>query len=292
MFDDLDNLLKHLRIESKAEENRNKPPISSPDIVYTTDFIFSPIERIAGDSGKLLLAQNKTNPNKRYLVKHEYTDCACNEYVYTKLAEAMGYCMPDAVLFQISLDEDFDRFRTEYVIGERFLNVIDSDPPYAIIREQAKNWYQYFGFRALYAMTGECDGIEVLLADDSKIYRVDTTDAFPLSVHHLSFAGVNQNINGMNPYISTKNALLSADFDNTLYHDLCDFQFEKCLKIYRSSVRYFLEPFERIQEISKDYIDDFLNTLCYFYPDFIGDYFKRYISGLQKQCAAYLREKQ
>ena len=51
--------------------------------------------------------------------------------------------------------------------------------------------------------------------------------------------------------------------------------------------------FEKFTEcaVGDDYIDDFLNTLCYFYPDFIGDYFKRYISALQKQCAEYWKEK-
>ena len=53
----------------------------------------------------------------------------------------------------------------------------------------------------------------------------------------------------------------------------------------------FLRRFVRIQEIRQDYIDNFLNTLCYFYPDFIGEYFKCYISALQKQCADYLKGK-
>ena len=52
-----------------------------------------------------------------------------------------------------------------------------------------------------------------------------------------------------------------------------------------------METFSLIQEIRPDYIDGFLNTLCYIYPDFIGDYFKRFITALQKQSATFLKEK-
>lgn len=85
--------------------------------------------------------------------------------------------------------------------------------------------------------------------------------------------------------------MLSRDFSGILNASICDVYLEKCSKLDAESRAYFLEPFVRIQEIHSDYIDDFLNTLCYFYPDFIGDYLKRYISALQNQCAAYLKEK-
>lgn len=79
----------------------------------TTDFVFSaPFER-EGDSGKLLLAKRKTNRSDRFLVKHAFTDCACNEYVYTKLAQAMGYKMPDVVLFPLPDTEKRNSFKKE-----------------------------------------------------------------------------------------------------------------------------------------------------------------------------------
>ncbi|MBA1336648.1 MAG: hypothetical protein HPY66_3083 [Firmicutes bacterium] len=56
-------------------------------------------------------------------------------------------------------------------------------------------------------------------------------------------------------------------------------------------IKPFLDPFTRIQDVSKEYIDSFLNTLCYFYPDFIGDYFKLFITALQRVSYEYLRTK-
>jgi len=81
------NIMRQQRMEYKKKENAGKPPLCASDIEKTTDFIFStPFER-EGDSGKLLLAKRKTDRSDRYFVKHAFTDCACNEYVYTKLAQ-------------------------------------------------------------------------------------------------------------------------------------------------------------------------------------------------------------
>lgn len=38
---------------------------------------------------------------EKYLAKHAFADCAANEFVYIKLAQAMGFKMPDAVLFSL-----------------------------------------------------------------------------------------------------------------------------------------------------------------------------------------------
>ncbi len=284
------NLMMQLRMEIKAEENAWKPPLDAADVVQTGDFIFSQKLTHEGDSGKLLLAKRKTDRAEQYLVKHEFTDCACNEYVYTKLAQDMGYCMPDAVLFQISEDEKRPYFQTEYIIGERYLNVVTAQPSWEEVRAQAKNWPDYFSFYGLYGMTGEGDGVEVLLAEDKKIYRVDTTNAFPISNYHLDLAGLTREYHGINPGEEIKRQLLSRDLTDILNFSSCDWLLSRCLEIDSSCKPYFLEPFARIQEIRADYIEGFLNTLCYFYPDFIGDYFKRYISELQRQCGIYLKE--
>ena len=233
MAPNMGKMMMRLRMESKKRENQGKPPIDSPDIAQTADFAFSEIQH-DGDSGQLL-AKRKSTQRDQYLVKHEFSDCACNDFIYTKLAQAMGYCMPDAVLFQLSPGEKRSYFKTEYIIGERYLNVIDSAPTYETVREQAKNWTHYFAFCSLYAITGEGDGIEILLADDHKIYRVDTTDAFPISNYQLEFAGINQEMDGYVPYNVIKEQLLSANFSGILDGTSCDWMLEQCAKINADS---------------------------------------------------------
>ncbi len=165
------------------------------------------------------------------------------------------------------------------------MNVTDPAPTYQKIREQAKIGNTIFAFYGFVQPYRRGDGVEILLADDDRIYRVDTTDAFPISNFQLDAAGIHQNINGLNPQQVMKEKMLSSDLSQVLNFSWCDAHLASCLKICPDSLPYFLDPFARIQDIQSDYIDDFLNTLCYFYPDFIGDYFKRYISALQKQCA-------
>lgn len=81
MFPGIEKQMTRLRRESKAKENQKKPPLSSPDVVETADFVFAPFD-----------------PNERFVVKHAFTDRACNEYIYAKLAQAMGYHVPKAFL--------------------------------------------------------------------------------------------------------------------------------------------------------------------------------------------------
>ena len=292
MHPNLNKYMMRLRLESKEAENRGKPPLVTPDVEQTQAFTFSPIMPLdrVGDSGPLLLAKRKSNRSERYLVKHAYTDCACNEFIYTKLAVAMGYSMPDAVLFQFSPGEKRRYFKTEYIIGLRYLDLEIESPTYEEIRARAVNWQQFFSFRALYAIFNESDSFETPLAADGKLYRIDTTDAFPTSCLWLDDAGINFNFDGKNPQEIRKHQLLSSDLSGALVPFVCDIYRTSCLSLDKDSLSYYLDPFARIQEISDDYIDDFLNTLCYFYPDFIGDFFKRYISALQEQCAAYLKE--
>lgn len=290
----IENAMRRERMADKAVENRCKPPLSSPDVVQSADFVFSsikPLNRI-GDSGPLLLAKWKPDRSRRYLVKHAYTDCAANEFVYTKLAQAMGTKMPDAVLFQLSEGEKRNYFKTEYVIGLKYLDLEVEDPSYQQIRAQAVNWKDYFRFRAMYEMFCEGDTLETPLAKDGYIYRVDTTDAFILDNIRLACAGININIDGHNAKESIKQYAVNFPYDQCWeYHDF-DEQLQLYIERYGNEcIVPYLDPFSRIQEVSGDYIDDILNTLCYFYPDFIGDYFKLFIAALQKKSNEYLKAK-
>lgn len=199
--------------------------------------------------------------------------------------------MPDAVLFQLSDGEKRRYFKTEYILGTQYLHVTNDAPTYEQIRNQAHNWQDYHRFRAMYMMFREGDGCEILLASDGYIYRVDTTDSFVLKDLEFSAAGINEIIAGDTPKEVIKRFTEQLDYDNCWrHHDFCrDLQF--WIKEYGEECRkHYLEPFVWIQEVSKSYIDDVLNTLCYFYPDFIGGYFKRFIVALQKRSAIVLKD--
>jgi len=287
-----ERMMKKLRMEEKLRENEGKPQLSSPDVVYTGDFVFSkikPLNRI-GDSGSLLLSKRKSTRSEQYLVKHAYSDCASNEFVYSKIAKAMGYKMPNMVLFAISPEEKRNYFKTEYIIGAKYLDITNHAPSYSVIREHATNWKDYFSFRTLYLMTGEEDSFETPLVNDGFIYRVDTTNAFPISNFMLDTAGINVEINGIMPKTYWKEYFLNYAFDHLWDIKYFDQKIDDYTQEYgKECIAPLLEPFERIQDISAEYIDDFLNTLCYFYPDFVGGFFKNYLAALQRFSKEYLK---
>lgn len=289
----VNSIMRRLRMEDKARENEDKPPLNSPDVMMTGDYVFTPItprDRI-GDSGQLLLAKKKSDRSHRYLIKHEFTDCAANEFVYTKLAQAMGFKMPDAFLFQLSEGEKRRCFKTEYILGTAFLNLVIESPTYEQIREQAANWQDFFHFRAMYTMCREGDSFEVPIASDGYLYRVDTTDSFILSDDTLAQAGINEVIGNSVPKENIKKYIEQYDFDNCWQYYNFDAELQRMLQRYGEECRKpYMETFSLIQDVSSDYMDGFLNTLCYFYPDFIGDYFKQFITALQKQSATFLKE--
>ena len=122
------------------------------------------------------------------------------------------------------------------------------------------------------------------------LYRVDTSAAFPTSELFLSQARLNVEMGGQNVKESIKQHMLSYPFETCWEHFNLDEAVEKHTTRYGAEcANLYMEPFSLIQDISEDYIDDFLNTLCYFYPDFIGDYFKLFIAALQKKAKELLQ---
>jgi len=236
------NYITQLRKKDRDSDNHTKPPLESNDV----------------------------DAKRKYLVKHAYCDCAANEFIYTKLALAMGMKMPEVVLFQISDGEQRRCFTTEYIIGAKYLDLQIPDPTYQQIREHAVNWQDYFRFLATYNMFLECDSLEMPLASDGYLYRVDTTSSFIICEHDLFSAGLNIEYDGMNIKEETRKYILNKEQFISWTDDRFDYA---------------------IQEIDAHYIDDILNTLCYFYPDFIGDYYKKFISKLQKRSLEYLKTK-
>ena len=165
------------------------------------------------------------------------------------------------------------------------------DPTFQQIREQAYNRKDYFHFLAMYSMCVEYDGFEILIADDHYLYRVDTTTFFLLSNAMPDQAGINEQTGDYIPKAVLQKHVEHIAYERSWQDHVFHKQLEKLIQIHGEDCRQpYLETFSLIQGIPADYIDNFLNTLCYFYPDFIGDYFKRFITALQKESAVFLKE--
>jgi len=104
--------------ELKEKENKDRIIPISEDILYTSDFTLEKFSS-SGDSGELFLATNKKNHDERYIIKHEYYDCACNEYMYSKIGNKMGIKIAPVKLFVVNDKEK--KFKSDFVCGIKYL---------------------------------------------------------------------------------------------------------------------------------------------------------------------------
>jgi len=144
------------------------------DIIYSADFIFelfNPHDE-NGDSGQLLLATKRDNTEK-YVVKHEFSDCACNEFMYHKVAEAMNLRTPKVKLIRKSKRDNipfkFQACAIEFIEG---LTKLELD-----MRNTIDNFDDYFAFCALALILNEQDARQYFVADN-KLLKLDNTSSF------------------------------------------------------------------------------------------------------------------
>lgn len=289
----LSRMLKAERIRFKLLENIGKPRLDCTEVFLTSDFLFSPLKH-QGDSGQLLIAKRKGRSTEKYLVKHEATDCACNEYVYYKLANWLNVPVPDVVLFKVAPDEKRKRFGTEYISGSRWINITNQCPTTEQLISNVEYLKIWSRCKALEIMFSESDGIELVIDDCGRLYRVDLQASFNICFHWLDYLGVDIEIQGCNVhqlYQKQLEDLLNEWRRKNIMHEL-----ELALKSLnqvsgRNCDSWFWEPVFQIQDIESGYVDSFLNVLCYFYPDCVGDYYREYIKILQEKSDKFLKYK-
>jgi hypothetical protein len=145
----------------KQKENSNRCISISEDILNTKDFVFEKYPH-SGDSGQLLLARNKLDKQNKYIIKHEYYDCACNEYIYSKIGNQMGISIAPVKMFLIT--DKFKIFKSDFVCGVQYFEDCIHVGYKDIIenKNDIKNWRDYFKYYGLESLFFESDGIEVI----------------------------------------------------------------------------------------------------------------------------------
>ncbi|MDK2932957.1 MAG: hypothetical protein PWP27_767 [Clostridiales bacterium] len=212
---------------------------------------------------------------------------------YSKLSNAMGIKVPYVKLFSISPEEKRPYFNTEYIAGIEYLDIINENIDFNFILENdVANWQDFFKFKALYCMFNERDSFEIVLTSENFIYKIDNTASFDISNFTIDPLGIDMEINDINIKLHIAQQLfnqLKHTKDNKSSFDF-DYYLQKFVEKYgRQYASYFLQPLSDIQNVSNDYIDSFLNNLCYIYPDFLGDFYKQYIDIIKIRARNYLK---
>jgi len=124
----------------------------------------------SGDSGGLEIATSKTDPNEQYIVKHghEFPELACNEFMYHKVASALGLYTQDVKL--IGGSRDYRRSAAiRYVPNARLFNLKEAS---------AENSRSFFAFEALYVILNEDDSHEYYLDENGRMFKLDNASSF------------------------------------------------------------------------------------------------------------------
>ena len=285
------------RLNNRFLKNKCKPPISNNDILQIDKFDFknTAFSKI-GDSGKLLLAVNKFNKNEKYIVKHEYIDCACNEFMYSKLGQLLGVKYADTKFFNTLTPPLNSLFTTEDVVGIEYLDIKNDKVNFGTLKDECKNIEDYFKFLAISKLLLDEDSYEIVLDKKEYIYKIDNTATFCLSNYTLQsiYIDFSANIKGM---IIDVEEFTKKQFEKKLeYYKLHNFSDYKDTLVHirtnydEKYVKYYLQPFQNLYNLKLSKIDNIINTLCYFYPDYVGDYYKKYIEITQNKVEKFLKE--
>ena len=293
----IENSLVNDRLYNRFLENKCKPILESNDILTIENYEFSEshFKRI-GDSGKLLFAVNKSNKSEKYIVKHEYIDCACNEFMYSKLGQLLGAKYANVKFFNTLTPPLNSLFTTEDVVGIEYLELENDNLKFKELNNKCKNLNDYFKFLAISKLFFDDDSYEIVLDKKGYIYKIDNSATFCISNYTLQsvYINFNKQINGINISIEkfTRNQFNRIlefyksqnciNYKNTLLYVKTHYGMEY--------VEYFLEPFYNLFYLDLNKMDNIINTLCYFYPNYVGNYYKEYIKITQDKVRKFLKE--
>lgn len=274
--------------ELKKKENRYRKMPISDDILYSSDFTLEIFEN-SGDSGKLYLATSKHNPNEKYILKHEYYDCACNEYMYSKIGNQMGIQITPVKLFVVN--DKKNKFKSDFVCGIKYLDQCEFID-FNYIKQNKdliENWEDYFRMYCLYDLFQEGDSIEIVKYKN-RIYRLDTTSSFTISDFDLYRLAYDYHDNGIDiREFSNKYILKKATRNPELRFFLWNCSLDNFIKKFGLEyLKYYLDTFGLIKNITSDNIEEWTNILTFIYPNIVGDYFKMYFENLKLDVAEFL----
>lgn len=265
----------------KEQENKNRNILVSEDILYISDFTLEKFSN-SGDSGDLYLATSKYSNSEKYILKHEYYDCACNEYMYSKIGNKMGVKVASVKLF--ILDNKQDKFKSDFVCGIKYLENckhVNFNDIYKN-KDNINNWEDYFRMFCLQCLFEESDGMEIVKYNND-IYRIDTTSSFTISNFDICSLAYDYKNNGINiREFANKNILKKASRNTDLRVNRWEYGMDYFVeKFGEKYLDYYLETFKLLEEVTEPYIENLINILTLLYPNIVGEYFKIYLSNLK-----------
>ncbi len=232
---------------------------------------FQPHEH-EGDSGSLQLATSKTDERIQYVVKSDMYGLACNEFMYHKVAAALGLYTPEVKLI-IGLPGHKQAAGIRYISNmQKFVHNDGNET----------NCCDDYLFQTLYVILNEEDSQEYYIDEQGRLFKLENAASF-----NIDFAFHDQITKGRNAGLDKmfRNRLELVEYDkykiipNLLAEHYGETAKQTCFSM-----------FERFAAIDELLLDEAYITLDKVYPKVLSDYYCEFILVRKALCERFLRE--
>jgi len=251
-----------------TDQNKTGRRKSDSNFIDARKLVFKPFQHPlrlpdeAGDSGVLEIAVSKTGTGEQYIIKrgNTYPEIACNEFLYHKVADALGMYTQEVRL--ITGSKDYRRSAA--------IRYAPDAKEFSLKTASEDNFRAFFEFEALYIILNESDSHEYYLDEQGKLFKLDNAASF--NVEHVTVMLFDGNPIGK-LFIPDINAPLNAvgyDCYEIKQRDISRTHGNKAVEAFLSIVRRFAEfdetvLYEAYEALEKQYPQ----ALCRYYNDFI-----------------------
>lgn len=253
-------------------------------ILNTENYTYEPFSH-NGFSGSLYLATAKDGSLPKLLIKHENPSSACNEFMYSRLAELLCIRAPNAYLFDVA-KKDKKLFASPYVVG---IEYIEGLHPFTLDEMNSKSEWQreYAENYALAVMCSQDDNVQMSMTPDGHIVSFDYTECFYLTSTATAAMDYDEDtrIEIVKRHLSSvdraSHGILANAGAEVLRKHLCRETLDEVYPLYH-------EPMRRLIGLTTEQIEAATDPLFDIYPAEIGVYFEEYIKIMQAKMKAYL----
>jgi hypothetical protein len=242
--------------------------MTADDFLDSREFSFAPFmpER-EGDSGALELASSKKDASLCYVVKSGFPELGCNEFMYHKVAAAVGLYTQDAKLFRGQ--------KYKHAAAVRY---VPNAKPFIDAEGTKENLHAFWSFKALYQILNEDDSEEFYLDDSGRLFKLDNASSFCLDLSPA--ANAIRRMGGHDIFRGVANAKIDA----------YDFFRKGLADVYgRDADNAYLSTFQKFAALDATDFGDALEAVEKNYSLQIASYFYQFIEARIKACGAYLR---
>ena len=240
-----------------------------------TDFSIEEYNPAVGsDSGVLLLASLKADPTVQYVIKSATPELACNEFMYHKIAAALGMYTQEVKLIRSTK-------QFPYAAGIRFApdarNLTKED-----IAASSPNFEANIAFLTLYVILNEEDSQEHYIDKDGRLFKLDNAVSFNLQGYQVAMLlkaseGIALEL--------LKRGLSFTEYDK--YAIILNLITEHHGSAGRDAC---LATFERFSQIDMDSFDEAIDAVAEMYVDLLGEYYFAFVESRKELCKQFLSE--